>query len=200
MTTETRGLMTPEAPRRDGRYSATIASSVWSAAVRSAPSWSRCLSPSSARVRLTAAASAAGSSDGTSRAFSPSVNSSRTPRTSVATSGLPADSVSSATSGRPSQRDGRTTVSAVPMMARTSGRSPTRTTRSLTPNSLASSRSSSASGPSPTMIRMAAGTSTRARMASTWFCSTRRPTLRTKGSIVDLPLVREPCSVGWRGR
>ena len=116
--------------------------------------------------------------------------SSRIPSTGVLSTGVPAASASSATSGRPSQSEENTTRSARASSAGTSWRTPVSVTRSPRPSAATCASSAPRSGPSPTIMKRASGraaaTSAAAAMKRAWFfCSTSRPTAMTTRRVAE---------------
>ena len=93
------------------------------------------------------AANASTSSGGESQPVSPSRTTSGEPSTAVAIAGVPSASVSSSTTGRPSQREESTKASLARMYGATLPTAPRKTMRSATPRSAACCLRSSSSGP-----------------------------------------------------
>ena len=137
-----------------------------SAAGSSTSCWNSCANPAAV-------------TSSTSRPSTPSVNTSAMPPARLATTGVPDARASISTCGRPSWLLASTSASARASWSMTSSwpRAPMNVTRSVTARSPASPWSRSSSGPSPTIVRRAAGTRATASIrTSACLTGTRRPT------------------------
>ena len=97
--------------------------------------------------------SASASSDGDNRPVSSGITASRTPPTSVATTGSAALIASRMLYGKASEREESTNTCEAAINSLTSRRKPSRRTRSSSPNSPIRLRISGSNGPSPTRSR-----------------------------------------------
>ena len=146
------------------------ASSAYSAATSStsrpaAWAWLRAIAASPIRARIAGSstrrpmrsANPASSSRSTSQPVTPSITTSSTPPTRVATTGRPVAPASIRTSGVPSLSDEFTTMSAAACHAGIASLQPANRTASASPSAAACASSSGRSGPSPTMHSRVSG-------------------------------------------
>src|SRR5437773_1551495 len=170
--------------------SATAVENASARSIAASPSFRR--SGSSRPSSMSARASAAGSSGGTSRPHSPSTITAGIPPTAAPTTGIPSAIASTRARPIPSLRDGAATTSAAARDVTTSLTTPVTCRRSATPSAVARRSSAARSGPSPTSRRRADGTAARRRgSASTRrskpLIGTRRPNPATRYAWASTP-------------
>ena len=159
--------MRPALAAPGGRRTAAPDGRPWCASVNSDSTRRRAASPSrrassgSRRSRITASARASGSLGGTRRPVSPSTTSSGLPPTRVATTGRPAAMASSRALDMPSSTEDRTNTSKRGRSRAALGTAPRKRTPPLRPRRAPGPRGTERSGPSPTMMSLAEGSSRR---------------------------------------